>query len=200
MSISLNFKNRRTAVVAKPKSSASPPKSSKSSSAKSSAIPWGATTFTIVSDREIVMSRVFDAPRELVFEVCSKPEHIPNWWGPREQKIISCELDFRVGGKWRFVTRGPDGKEHGFHGVFKVIVTSRKVVQTFNYEGIPPGHEVVETAIYEDVGGKTKLTTTSRYQSKADLDGMVSSGMERGARETWDRLAELVAKLSNKRK
>jgi uncharacterized protein YndB with AHSA1/START domain len=180
-------------VVAKPKSSA--PKSAKSSTTSAGS----ATTFEIISDREIRMSRVFDAPRDLVFEVCSKAEHIPNWWGPREQKVISCEMDFRVGGKWRFVSKGPDGIEHGFHGVFKEIVPPKKVVQTFNYEGIPPGHESVETAVYEDLGGgKTRLTTTSRYQSKADLDGMVGSGMERGARETRDRLAELLAKLSRR--
>ena len=180
-------------MVAKPKSS---PSKSKGSSARDGA---SGTTFEIISERELRMSRVFDAPRELLFEVCSKPEHIPNWWGPREQKVVVHEMDFRVGGKWRFVSRGPDGKEHGFHGVFKEIVPPKKVVQTFNYEGIPPGHESIETAIYEDIGdGKTRLTTTSRYSSKADLDGMVGSGMERGARESWERLAELVAKLAKK--
>jgi uncharacterized protein YndB with AHSA1/START domain len=154
------------------------------------------TTFTMPSDREVVMSRVFDAPPKVVWEACSQAKHLPNWWGPRRLTMVQCEIDFRVGGKWRFVLRAPDGREDAFHGEFKEIVPLKRVVQTFNYEGIPPGHELVETATYEDLGGKTRLTTTSTYKSTEDRDGMVSAGMEKGARESWERLAELVESLA----
>jgi uncharacterized protein YndB with AHSA1/START domain len=148
-------------------------------------------TLTLPSDREIVMTRVFNAPRELVFEAHSKPEHIKRWWGPRGYTVPVCDMDFRTGGAWRFVTRGPDGKEDAFRGEFREIVPPEKITWTFEWEGLP-GHISVETLTFEDVGGKTKLTATSVFDSKEDRDGMIESGMEAGARETWDRLAELV--------
>jgi uncharacterized protein YndB with AHSA1/START domain len=145
---------------------------------------------SLPSDREIVLSRVFNAPRELVFEAHSKREHVERWWGPRGYTLPVCDLDFRPGGKWRFVSRSPDGQEDAFRGEFREIVPPERIVWTFEWEGLP-GHISVETLVFEEIeGGKTRLIGTSVFDSKEDRDGMVESGMEEGAAETWDRLAE----------
>ncbi len=152
-------------------------------------------TVTTPSDREIVMTREFDAPRELVFEAHSKCEHLTNWWGPRKYTLAVCELDFRPSGKYRFVHRGPDGvEEHGFRGEFREIVPPERIVWTFEYEGMP-GHVSVDTLTLEDLGGRTKLIAHSLFDSVEDRDGMLQSGMEEGAGESYDRLAELVAAM-----
>jgi uncharacterized protein YndB with AHSA1/START domain len=152
---------------------------------------------TTPSDREIVMTRVFDAPRDLVFEAHSSAEHMKQWWGPRKYEIASAELDFRPGGKWRVVHRGPDGEEYGFHGEFREIVRPERIVWTFEFEGMP-GHVSVETLTLEEHNGKTTLTTTSVYDSVEDRDGMLQSGMEEGAVETWDRLEEHLEVLKER--
>ena len=153
-------------------------------------------TLTLPSDREIVMTRVLDAPRELVFEAHSKCEHMAKWWGPRKYALTVCEMDFRPGGAYRLVQRGPDGDEHGFRGEYREIVPPGRIVWTFEYEGMP-GHVSVDTLTLEDLGGgKTRLTAHSRFDSVEDRDGMLQSGMEEGAAETWDRLAELVEAMA----
>lgn len=140
------------------------------------------------------MERVFDAPKELVWKIISDPKLIPQWWGPAQFETLVDKMDFRVGGEWRFVHKG-NGQEFGFHGVYKQIEASGKIVDTFNYEGIPEGHEMVETMVLEDLGnGTTKATQTSVFQNIQDLEGMAGSGMEGGAVETWERLAKLVEK------
>ena len=156
----------------------------------------GALTLTTPSDREIVMTRAFDAPRELVFEAHSKCEHLENWWGPRKYTLEVCELDFRPGGKYRFVHRGPDGvDEHGFRGEFREIVPPEKIVWTFEWEGMP-GHVSVDTLTLEELGdGRTKLIAHSLFDSVEDRDGMLQSGMEEGAGESYDRLGELLEKM-----
>jgi uncharacterized protein YndB with AHSA1/START domain len=155
----------------------------------------GTLTLTTPSDREIVMTREFDAPRELVFEAHSNCEHMANWWGPRKYTLTVCEMDFRPGGAYRFVQRGSDGEEHGFRGEFREIVAPERIVWTFEYEGMP-GHVSVDTLTLEDIGaGKTKLTAHSLFDSVEDRAGMLQSGMETGAAETWDRLAELLETL-----
>jgi len=152
-------------------------------------------TVATPSDLEIVMTREFDAPRELVFEAHTKCEHLTNWWGPRKYTLEVCELDFRPGGKYRFVHRGPEGvDEHGFRGEFREIVPPEKIVWTFEWEGMP-GHVSVDTVTFEDLGGRTRLTAHSLFDSKEDRDGMLQSGMEEGAGETYDRLAEYVASM-----
>jgi uncharacterized protein YndB with AHSA1/START domain len=151
----------------------------------------GATTLTMPSDREIVITRVFDAPRRLVFEAISKPEHVTRWWGPKSMAMVSCEMDFRPGGAWRFVKRGPDGNDYGFRGVYREIEPPERIVQTFEFE-LMPGHVSVETATLEEQNGKTKLTVRCLYQSVEDRDGHYNSGMEAGMKESHDRLAELI--------
>ena len=146
---------------------------------------------TLPTDREIVMTRVFDAPRELVFKAHVDPEAIPRWWGPRRYTTTVDKMDLRPGGVWRFVQHDQEGNEFAFNGVYREIMPPERLVLTFEFEGMP-GHVAVNTAIFEDLGGKTKLTTTQRFENAADRDGMIQSGMESGAIETWDRLTEYL--------
>jgi uncharacterized protein YndB with AHSA1/START domain len=155
----------------------------------------GKITLSIPSNLEIVMTRVFNAPRRLVFEANSKPEHIQRWWGQRGSTMISCEIDFRPGGRWRFVTREPDGSENAFRGEFREIVEPEKIVQTFEWEGMP-GHISVDTLTLVEQDGKTTVTSTSVFDSVEDRDGMLQSGMEQGANESYDRLEEHLATMS----
>jgi uncharacterized protein YndB with AHSA1/START domain len=106
-----------------------------------------------------------------------------------------CEIDLRPGGAWRFVERQTDGNEYGFRGEFREIVPPERLVYTFEFEGAP-GHVALETLTFEDLDGKTRLTARSLFDSAEDRDGMLQSGMEEGARETWDRLAELLETLA----
>jgi uncharacterized protein YndB with AHSA1/START domain len=153
-------------------------------------------TVTTPSDTEIVMTREFDAPRELVFEAHNSCEHLAKWWGPRKYTLEVCEMDFRPGGKYRFLHRGADGlEEHGFRGEYREIVPPEKIAWTFEWEGMP-GHISVDTLTLEDLGGgRTKLISHSLFDSKEDRDGMLQSGMEEGAGETYDRLAELLVTM-----
>lgn len=148
---------------------------------------------TLPSDTEIVMTRVFDAPRRLVFEAHSKPEHLRHWWGPREFTMALCEMDFRPGGKWRYVLRSARG-DFAFRGEFREIVAPERIVWTFEFEGAP-GDVAVETLTLTERDGRTTLTTRSVASSRAARDAVLQSGMEKGAAETWDRLAEYVSTL-----
>ena len=153
-----------------------------------------ATAFTVEAGKpEIVISRVFDAPRELVFKTFTDPAAVPNWWGPRGLTTTVETMDLRPGGAWRFVQRDIDGSEYAFHGVYHEVLAPERVVSTFEFEGVP-GHVVLDTVTFEDLGGKTRVTTRSMFQSVADRDAMVQSGMESGATESWERLAELLAR------
>jgi uncharacterized protein YndB with AHSA1/START domain len=151
----------------------------------------GELTVTLPSDREIVMTRVFDAPRASVFEAHSKCEHIKRWWGSN----LTCEMDFRPGGTYRFVQHAPDGGEHAFRGEYREIVAPERIVQTFEFEGMP-GHVAVETLTFDEQDGKTTLTSTSVYQSVEDRDGIIATGMESGAAESLDRLADLLQTMA----
>jgi uncharacterized protein YndB with AHSA1/START domain len=148
-------------------------------------------TLSLPSDREFVLTRLFDAPRELVFEACSSCEHLSRRLGPRYLTMVYCETDFRPGGKYRYVLRAPDGAEHGFRGEYQEIVPPERAVQTFEFEGMP-GHISVETMTLEEMDGKTKLTVRSVFSSTEDRDGMVQSGMEAGVRDSYDRLEEYL--------
>lgn len=153
-----------------------------------------ATTLTLVSDREVIITRVFDAPRKLVFEALTKPEHLVHWWGLRSHTMVVCEVDLRVGGAWRYVLRAPDGSEYGFHGEYREIVPPEKLVSTEEFEGIPPGHDYLATVTLDEQDGRTIFTNRLLYKSVEDRDGHLGSGMEAGMRETFDRLDEHLAK------
>jgi uncharacterized protein YndB with AHSA1/START domain len=150
---------------------------------------------TLPSDREVEMSRVFDAPRQLVFEAHVVCERVKEWWGPRGYRLVSCEMDLRPGGPWRFVQHGPDDKEYAFRGEYLEIVAPERLVQTFEFEGMP-GYVSLETLTLVEQDGKTTLTSHSLFDSTEARDGMLGSGMEAGARETWDRLAEHLEGVS----
>jgi len=148
-------------------------------------------TLTLPSDQEIVMIRVFDAPRALVFKAFTDPASIPLWWGPRSTTTIVDQMDVRPGGTWRYLHRGPGGEEYGFRGEYREIVPPERIVYTFEFEPMP-GHVVVDTVTLTEQGGRTTMTVTSHFSSREDRDGMIASGMEAGAAESWDRLAELL--------
>jgi uncharacterized protein YndB with AHSA1/START domain len=158
-------------------------------------------TVSLPSDREVVLIREFDAPRDLVFEAFSKPEHIAHWWGQKGSTMPICEMDFRPGGAWRFVERAADGKEYGFHGEYREITRPERIAWTFEFEGLP-GHVSVETMVFEDLvqdqsqNRRTRITATAVFDSVEDRDGMVQSGMAQGASESYERLAEYLQTLA----
>jgi uncharacterized protein YndB with AHSA1/START domain len=143
--------------------------------------------------QDMVMTRVFDAPRELVFKAHTDPKLIPQWWGPSRFATTVDRMDAKVGGIWRFVQYDADGNEYAFHGVYHEVAAPERLVQTFEFEGMP-GHVLLETMTLEELEGRTKLTVRSVFQSVEDRDGMLQTDMEEGAAESWDRLAELLAK------
>jgi uncharacterized protein YndB with AHSA1/START domain len=155
-------------------------------------------TFTVTtpSDREIVLTRLFDAPRHLVFEAMSKPEHIAQWWGNlgAGYSVPVCEVDLRVGGKWRFVNRTPKGEMAVFYGVYREIAPPERVVFTEIFEPFPDAESVVTSVLTEE-NGKTRLTATCRYPSVEVRDMVLQTGMEKGAALSYDRLDEVAARL-----
>jgi len=150
---------------------------------------------TTPSDREIVLTRLFDAPRRLVFEAMSKPEHVRRWWGILDDRysVTVCEIDLRVGGAWRFVGRGPQG-EFGFHGVYREIAAPHRVVFTEIFDPFPDVESVV-TSVMTEEHGKTRLTVTVLYPSPEVRDTVLNTGMARGAAISYDRLEDLVREL-----
>ena len=150
---------------------------------------------TTPSDREIVLERVFEAPRAPVFNAYTDPNLIPQWWGPRGFTTTVDNMHVRLGGVWRFVQRGPDGNHYAFNGVYRGIMPPDWLAYTFEFEGMP-GHVLLETVTFEERDGKTKVTATALFDTVRDRDGMLKSGMEEGAAESWDRLAELLRTMT----
>ena len=155
----------------------------------------GTLKVTTPTEREIVMTRVFDAPRRLVFDAFSKPELLKRWFGPRGWSLAVCEVDLKVGGGFRFVLRGPDGKEMGMRGVYREIVPPERSVHMESFDDYPGESQV--TAVFVEENGKTTLTATVLYPSKEVRDIVIKSGMERGAAESYDKLAELLASMGS---
>src|SRR5712671_4016175 len=153
----------------------------------------GTLKVTTPTDREIVMTRVFDAPRRLVFDAFSKPELLKRWFGPRGWSLVVCDVDLKVGGGFRFVLRGPDGKQMGMRGVYREIVPPERSVHMESFDDYPGESQV--TAVFVEEGGKTTLTATVLYESKEVRDAVIKSGMEHGAAEIYDKLAELLPSL-----
>ena len=151
----------------------------------------GSFTVSTPSDREIQMTRLFDASRALVFEALTKPEHIREWWGRLGDgyTVPECDVDFRPGGKWRFVNRTPKGELVVFYGEYREIDAPRRMVFTEIYEPFPDAVSVV-TSILTEEHGKTRITLTAVYPSLDVRDMVLSTGMERGAAISYDRLEE----------
>lgn len=150
---------------------------------------------TTPSDREIVLTRLFDAPRHLLWEAMTKPEHVRRWWGNLGDgySVPVCEIDLRVGGRWRFVNRHPQG-EAGFHGEYREIVRPDRIVFTEIFEPFPDAESVV-TSVFTEEGGKTRMTVSCIYPSRDVRDMVINSGMSTGAGLSYDRLEEVAKEL-----
>jgi uncharacterized protein YndB with AHSA1/START domain/predicted enzyme related to lactoylglutathione lyase len=147
---------------------------------------------TTPGERDVRVERVFDAPRERVWRAMTDPAQLSQWWG-RGNKLVVEKYDLRRGGHWRFVEHSPHGR-HGFEGRFAEIEPPARIVQTFEWDGMP-GHACVETMTLEDLGdGRTKLVTSSVFMTKADRDGMMQSGAEGGMNQSYEALDRLLAR------
>ena len=146
--------------------------------------------------QELFITREFDAPRELVFEAHTDPKLYVQWIGPRRFTMTLEKLEPRSGGMWRYISKDKDGNEYAFHGVYHEVLAPERIIDTFEFEGLPEkGHVSLETAKFEELpGGRTKLTVLV-FQSIADRDGMLQGGMEEGLNDSYDRLDELLAKM-----
>jgi len=162
------------------------------------------------SDREFVIARVFDAPRELVFEAWTNPKHMAKWWGPKVFTNPVCELDPRPGGAFRIVMRAPDGAEYPFKGIYREVVRPERIVYTSDMSDVPdewhdmvdptrdrskgrPTMESVTTATFDDVGGRTKLTVHVLFTTPAIRDVMLRMQMAEGWAESLEKLLDLLA-------
>jgi uncharacterized protein YndB with AHSA1/START domain len=157
----------------------------------------GTFTVTTTSDREIRITRLFNAPRHLVFDAMTKPEHIKHWWGALGDgySVPVCEVDLRVGGKWKFTNRTPTGEMVTFYGVYSEIKRPERLVYTEIYEPYPDAGSTL-TAVFTDEGGKTRLTVDCEYPSIEVRDMVLNSGMEFGAAASYDRLEEIAMELA----
>ncbi len=153
----------------------------------------GALKVTTPTDREIVLTRVFDAPRHLVFEAFTKPELLQRWFGPRGWSMPVCEVDLKVGGTFRFVLRGPDGNDMRMPGTYRELAPPERSVHMESFDDYPGESQV--TAVFVEQDGKTTLTATVLYPSREVRDIVIKSGMEHGAAESYDKLSEMLASL-----
>lgn len=146
---------------------------------------------------QVIITRTFDAPRDLVFRAYTEPDLLVQWLGPRDLALDVDVYDVRDGGRWRYVNTDAQGNQYGFHGVFHGTPTPEAIVQTFEFEGTP-GHVKLDTVTLLEEDGKTLMRTVAAFQSVEDRDAMVASGMERGVVDSNDRLDELLTTLRAK--
>ena len=145
--------------------------------------------------QELFITREFNAPRDVVFKAYTDPEIYVQWMGPRDLTTTLEVFEPISGGRWRFIQKDKHGNAFGFHGVNHEVLAPERIIGTFEFEGLPEsGHVILETSRFEELpGGRTRVTTQSVFQSVADRDGMVASGMEHGTRESYERLDEILA-------
>lgn len=148
------------------------------------------TTFTTPSDREIVITRAFDAPRQAVFAAYTTAEYVPQWLGRRSFPMTSCEIDLRVGGNWRYVFTDSRGKTMGMSGTFREIDPPQRLVSTERFDDNPG--ETLNTLVLTEDNGRTTLRLTVLYESREVRDAVLGSGMKDGVAEGFERLAELL--------
>ena len=154
-------------------------------------------TVTLPTDEQILITREFDAPNDLVYRAWTTPELVKRWWNAKRGEVTVCEIDLRVGGTWRYVMVTPDGQEVGFHGEYREIVPNERIVSTEAYEGIPDAdeHATLNTATFTEVDGRTTLTVLVQAPSKVVRDAIVDSGMEAGMQDAMDLLEEVAISL-----
>ncbi|RIK36047.1 MAG: ATPase [Chloroflexi bacterium] len=154
-----------------------------------------AASFTFPSDHEYTMVRAFEAPRELVFEAMTHPQHVRNWWPPERIGLDICEIDLRVGGGWRYVMDMPDGSTIEFFGEFKEVEPPVRLVYTEIFAPYPDTPSLV-TTLYDEIEGRTIVTCTVSFPSPEVLQMVLQTGMQEGANASYDRLAALLATRS----
>ena len=161
-----------------------------SSSTKESEVMSKVTTPT---DREIHIERVFNAPRDRVWQAFTDPKLVAKWWG-RGNKLVIERMEVERGGHWRFVEHGPDGV-HGFEGRYREVTPPERLVHTFEWDGMP-GYVALETAVFENLGdGRTKVVNTTLFHTSEERDGMLNSGMEQGLNQSYAALDGLLAEM-----
>jgi len=154
----------------------------------------GTAVVTLPSDREIEITRVFEAPAKLVFDVWTTPEHVRNWWGYESDPMTVCDIDLRVGGTYRFVAANADYGEVAFHGLYKEIERPHRLLSTEVFEGYPDA-ATVNTLTLEENEGVTTMTILVLHESKESRDAQIASGMEKGLQHSLDRADEVLASL-----
>ncbi len=154
----------------------------------------GTATVTLPTDEQILITREFDAPRHLVYQAWTTPELVRRWWCGRRGEMTVLEMDFRVGGAWRYVMIATGGHEVGFHGEYREIVPNERIVSTEVYEGMPDA-QALNTLTFTEVDGRTTLTLLVQHQSKAHRDAHVESGMEDGLQDALDLLEQVAVSL-----
>ena len=155
-------------------------------------------TVTLPSDRQILITREFDAPKELVWRAWTTPELVRRWWHANRGEMTVCEIDLRVGGSWRYAMVTPDGLEVGFHGDYREIEPFERLVSTEAYEGIPDpdANAAVDTLTLTDIGDRTLMTVLVEHPTKEGRDMHIESGMEDGMQDAMDLLEEVAASLA----
>lgn len=150
--------------------------------------------------QSILISREFEAPRELVFKAFMDPKLYTQWLGPRNLTMTLEIFEPRTGGMWRYIQKDEEGNEFAFHGVNHEVLPPERIISTFEFEGLPEkGHVILETSRFEELpDNRTKLTSLSVFQSVEDRDGMLQSGMEEGVNDSYERLDELLEKMQNR--
>jgi uncharacterized protein YndB with AHSA1/START domain len=146
------------------------------------------------TDREVVVTRTFDAPRTLVFDAYTQPELLRRWYDAPGRALVVCEIDLRVGGAYRFVWRGEGRTDVGMRGVHREVVRPERLVRTETWEDWDAG-EIIETTVLTERAGRTTLTSTALYPSSEVRDAVLKAGLENGTRETFGKLAELLTSL-----
>jgi len=147
--------------------------------------------------QEIIITKEFDAPRELVFKAFTDADLYVQWIGPRGLTTTIDTFESNDGGSWRYIQRDPEGNEFAFHGVNHEVIAPERIIGTFEWEGLPEkGHVILQTARFEELPEhRTKLTQQSVFQSVEDRDGMIQTGMEEGVNDSYQRLDELLEKM-----
>jgi uncharacterized protein YndB with AHSA1/START domain len=146
-----------------------------------------------VGEREIVIIRSLDAPRELVFRAHTEPDLLRRWLGPRTWELTECAIDLRDGGAWRYVMRGPDGAGMVMRGVYREVSRPERLVTTESFDDDWTGGETLNTTTFDEVDGVTTVTISVIYASREARDGALASGMEAGMAEGYSRLQDLLA-------
>jgi uncharacterized protein YndB with AHSA1/START domain len=154
-------------------------------------------TVTLPTDEQILITREFDAPRHLVWKAWTTPELVKRWWHANRGEMTVCEIDLRVGGRWRYVMVADGGLEVGFHGEFREIVPNERLVSTEVYEGIPDPeeHAAVDILTLTELDGRTTLTVLVEHPTKEGRDAHINSGMEDGMQDAMDLLEEVAVSL-----